>query len=319
MARPLRIEYPDALYHVTSRGNERRPIFRSDRDRKAFLQFLGMTVRRFGWSVTAWVLMTNHFHLIIQTPEPNLSRGMHWLNSAYAGWFNHEHERSGHLFQGRFKALLIEKESYFAEVLRYVALNPVRAGMVEKPEKYRWSSYRATAGLEAAPEWLDVDSVLRLFHPDSAVAQAGYRDFVAEKVSSQERLWDALANQLFLGTDAWLKRMRARVESKPRSTDHPRRQRGVGRPKMSAIIAAVAKVAQVPAAAIRAGGGSALGRLAAWIGWYEGWATLRSIAASLRLRSEGYISGLIRRCERELGGNATLLQQLDLAIGALRA
>jgi hypothetical protein len=113
--------------------------------------------------------------------------------------------------------------------------------------------------------------------------------------------------------------MRARVESKPRSTDHPTRQRGVGRPKMSAIIAAVAKAAQVSAAAIRAGGGSTLGRLAAWIGWHEGWATLRSIAASLRLRSEGHISGLIRRCDRELGGNAALLQQLDLAIGALRA
>jgi REP element-mobilizing transposase RayT len=99
MARALRIEFPDALYHVTSRGNERRAIFRCDRDRNTFLRLLGVAAKRFRWSVTAWVLMTNHFHLVIQTPEPNLSRGMHWLNGSYAGWFNHVHDGSGHLFQ----------------------------------------------------------------------------------------------------------------------------------------------------------------------------------------------------------------------------
>ena len=151
MARPLRIEFPGAVYHVTSRGNEKRPIFKNDGDRKAFLAFLAETAKRFGWSITAWVLMTNHFHLVLQTPEPNLSRGMHWLNGSYAGWFNHAHKRWGHLFGGRFKAFLVEKEAYFTEVLRYVVLNPVRAGMVTTPEKYRWSSYRSTAGLEQLP------------------------------------------------------------------------------------------------------------------------------------------------------------------------
>jgi putative transposase len=149
MARPLRIEFPGAVYHVTSRGNEKRRIFKNDRDRKAFLDFLAETAKRFGWSITAWVLMTNHFHLVLQTPEPNLSRGMHWLNGSYAGWFNHEHKRWGHLFGGRFKAFLVEKEAYFTEVLRYVVLNPVRAGLATAPEKYRWSSYRSTAGLDA--------------------------------------------------------------------------------------------------------------------------------------------------------------------------
>lgn len=177
MARPLRIEFTDALYHVTSRGNERRPIFRSDQDRRAFLDFVGQAARRFGWSVTAWVLMTNHFHLVIQTPEPNLSRGMHWLNTVYAGWFNARHQRSGHLFQGRFKSFLIEGETYFAEVLRYVVLNPVRAKMVQRPEDYRWSSYHATAGLIAS-DWLDVRAALRPFGDDMALAEANYREFV---------------------------------------------------------------------------------------------------------------------------------------------
>ena len=144
MARPLRIEFPGALYHVTSRGNEKRPIVRSNRDRKAFLRFLGEAAKRFNWSITAWVLMTNHFHLVVETREANLSRGMHWFNSAYAGWYNHARKRSGHLYEGRFKSFLVEKEAYRAEVMRYVVLNPVRAKMVKRPASQSLSGLTAT-------------------------------------------------------------------------------------------------------------------------------------------------------------------------------
>ncbi len=319
MARPLRIEFSDALYHVTCRGNEQRAIFRSDRDRKAFLGFLAEAVQRFGWSVTAWVLMTNHFHLVVQTPQPNLSKGMHWFNSAFVGWFNRVHKRSGHLYQGRFKALLIEKEAYFAEVLRYVVLNPVRAHMVERPENYKWSSYRATAGLDAAPDWLDLASVLPLFHQERESAQADYREFVCAKIDGEDCLWDKLTNRIFLGTETWTKEMRKIVETKPRSTDHPRAQRAVGRPKMHAIVEAVAKAAGTNAVSIRDTRGSVLRRLTAWIAWHEGLITLRSIAAGLRLRSEGHISNLIRRCDREFGLSETLLGYLDAALVTIRA
>jgi REP element-mobilizing transposase RayT len=318
MARPLRIEFPDALFHITSRGNERRPIFRTIRDRQTFLLFLGMAAERFRWSVTAWVLMTNHFHLVVQIAEPNLSKGMQWLNSAYANWHNRVHERSGHLFQGRFKALLIDKETYFADVLRYVVLNPVRAKMCGRPEEYRWSSYRATAGLEAAPEWLDVAAVHNLFGPEGEPAQAAYRDFVMAKIGCEDRLWDKLTNQLFLGTDGWLKAMRKQVETKPRSTDHPRTQRAVGRPKMYEIVNAVAKAAGETADSIRHTPGNKLRGLVAWIGWHEGLVTLRSIAASLRLRSEGHISNLIKACELSFSSSGTLLAHYDSAIVQLR-
>ena len=318
MARPLRLEFPGAVYHVTSRGNERRPIFQSDHDRETFLGFLGQAVKRFGWSVTAWVLMTNHFHLVIQTPEPNLSRGMHWLKGTYAAWFNRRHERWGHLFGGRFKAFLIEKETYFSEVLRYVVLNPVRAKIVERPEDYHWSSYRATAGPESAPEWLDLDAALSSFAPERDLAQLYYREFVAAKLASDERLWDKLVNAIYLGTEAWAKQMRVVVESKPRSTDHPKKQRAVGRPQMHAVVSAVARTAGVTPAAIRTMRGGPLRRLVAWIGWHEGLVTLRAIAASLRLRSEGHISGLIRRCEREFATSAELLGHLDQALAAVR-
>jgi putative transposase len=317
MARPLRIEFAGALYHLTSRGNERRAIFRSDRDRKAFLTFLGQAARRFGWSVTAWVLMTNHYHLVIQTREPNLSRGMQWLNGAYAGRFNRVHGRCGHVYQGRFKAFLIDKEAYFAEVLRYVVLNPVRAKMVERPEGYKWSSYRATAGLEIAPEWFDLATVLPLFGGAPEQAQPAYREFVLAAIGCEDRLWDKLTNQIFLGAEGWIKAMRKQVESKPRSTDHPRRQRAVGRPKMDMILGVVARADNVTAATLRARRGGMLRGLVAWIGWHEGLVTLRSIAASLRLRSEGHVSGLIKRCDRELGENRMLLASLDAALATL--
>lgn len=319
MARPLRIEFADALYHVTSRGNERRSIFRTNRDRQTFLLFLGLAARRFGWSISTWVLMTNHFHLVIQTPEPNLSRGMQWLNGTYAGWYNRIHGRCGHLFQGRFKAYLIDKEAYFAEVLRYVVLNPVRAKMCERPEQYRWSSYRAAAGLELPPEWLDLAAVHQLFGEECGRAQAAYREFVLAKIGCEDRLWEKLENQLYLGTEEWLKTMRAKVETSVRSTDHPRKQRAVGRPKMHEIVSAVAKVAGETAESIRKRRGHILRGLIAWIGWHEGLVTLRSIAASLRLRSEGHISYLIRRCEISFAENVLLLAHHDGAIAALRA
>jgi len=319
MARQLRIEFPDALYHVTSRGNDRREIFLTDDDRITFLAFLGEAVKRFGWSISAWVLMTNHFHLVIQTPQPNLSRGMHWLNGKYAAWFNRTHGRCGHLFQGRFHSFLIEKASYFADVLRYTVLNPVRANMVASPEAYRWSSYRAMAGLEKAPEWFDLAAALEPFGGQNADGWTEYRDYVDAAITSDERLWDKVTNAIYLGTESWTRAMRERVESKPRSTDVPLAQRAVGRPKMAAVIDAVARAAKISPDTLRARQGGNLRRLAAWMGWHEGLLTLRSIAAALRLRSEGYISNLIRRCTQELGDSRELLTHLDLAIATLRA
>jgi REP element-mobilizing transposase RayT len=319
MARPLRIEFAGALYHVTSRGNERRAIFRSDRDRRTFLTFLGEAVKRFRWSVTAYVLMTNHFHLVVQTPDPNLSRGMQWLNGTYAAWFNHRHKRAGHLFQGRFHAFLVEKEAYFAELLRYVVLNPVRAKMVEGPEAYRWSSYRATAGLEVAPAWLDVGSALAWLDVGPSATMTAYRHFVLEKIGCQDQLWDNVTNAIYLGSEEWTKRMRKLVESRPRSTDHPKPQRAIGRPDMHAIVKTVAVVGSTSHETARSVRGGPLRRLIAWIGWHEGLVTLRSIAAALRLRSEGYVSNLIRRCEREFARDSQLLANLDATLAILRA
>ena len=319
MARPLRIEFAGALYHVTARGNEKRPVFRSDADRLKFLDFLAIAVKRFNWSLTAWVLMSNHFHLVVQTREANISRGMQWLNGTYASWFNKRHKRCGHLFQGRFKGILVEEASYFAEVIRYVVLNPVRAGMVAHPEDYRWSSFRTTAGIEAAPAWLDVASVHALFQRNDATSAEIYQEFVLARVDAQERLWDQVTNGIYLGGEAWSKKMRALVESWPRSTDHPIEQRAIGRPSPQQVIAAVSRVAGVAAEDVRSRAGGQLRWLISWISWHEGLVTLRSIAASLRLQSQGQISTMIGRCERELGRNPSLLAKLDRTIEILRS
>src|SRR5213078_2185309 len=148
------------------------------------------------------------------------------------------------------------------------------------PADYRWSSYRATAGLEEAPEWLAAGVALLPFGPDAATASNEYQKFVCAKIGSKERLWDKVVHAIYLGSPEWAKRMRKQVESKLRSSDHPRKQRGVGRPRMHEVVAAVAKAGSTSVATIRKSRGGMLRALAAWLGWNEGWLTLRSIAAS---------------------------------------
>jgi len=319
MARALRIQYPGAVHHVTARGNERKRIFRCDADRRKFLELLGQATLRFGWLLPAWVLMSNHVHLVIETPlRLTLSDGIQWLNSSYAEWFNKKYGRVGHLFQGRFKSFLVEKEAYLHEVLRYVVLNPVRARMVERPEDYRWSSYRATAGLEAAPDWLALDALAPRFG-EADSWQTNYRAWVAEKSDSNEPLWGKVVNGIFLGTTTWLKMIRKKVESKPRSDEYPANQRAVGRPAMATIVDAVAKAFSTTAGVIRHGHGGLARMVTAWLGRWEGLARLRSIAAALRLDSCGRVCDLIRACERSLRRNPELQTIVDRAYATLAA
>ena len=307
MARALRIEYPGAVYHVTARGNERRDIFRDDDDREQFLRFLGDAVMRFGWILTDYTLMTNHFHLVLETPRPNLSRGMQWLGGIYAAWFNRKYGRSGHLFGGRFHAFLVEKEAYYLELLRYVVLNPVRAKIVARPEEYRWSSYRAMAGYEPAPEWLNVSELAAFFGPDRAGREM-FKAYVEEKLTSEERLFDHVQRQIYLGTESWIASMRTVIESKPRSDAHPRVQREVGRPSMTQIVDVVADELRIARRRLREGHGGVGRMLVAWLGWREGLHRLREIADTLGLRSLGRVSNLVREAEARLRSDAGLAE-----------
>ena len=168
MSRPLRIEYPGALYHITARGNAKQDIFFSDEDCHRFLELLGREIDQQRWLCHAYCLMGNHYHLLIETPEANLVKGMSRLNSVYTQYVNRRHERVGHLFQGRYKSIVVEKEGYLKELCRYIVLNPVRAGLVESPELWRWSSFRTTMGLDSEPVWLYKDWLLTLFGENGA-------------------------------------------------------------------------------------------------------------------------------------------------------
>jgi len=318
MTRPLRLEFPGSLWHVTSRGNEQRLIVVDDADRRLLLDLFGEAVDRFAWIVHQYVLMSNHFHLVFQLRENTLSRGMHWLNSRYAQAFNRRHARVGHLFQGRFHARLVEKEAYLLEVLRYVALNPVRAGMVRLPEQYPWSGHRALAGLAQAPAWHAVDHTLRLFAPDPDEARAFYTRFVDDGIALQRCPWRDVVGQIYLGTPAWAEEVQRRVHEQPRSDDHPLAQRELLASTMSQVIASVAAGLATNENLIRFGRGGEARMLAAWLGCHEARLELRSIAAALRVRSAGGISKLIRCCDQRLQADPRLRAAVERCTEVLR-
>jgi putative transposase len=181
MPRPHRIQIAGGLYHLTSRGNRRQRIFLDDHDRHRFLDLAGAVARRRGWLCSSYCLMPNHYHLLVETPEPDLSAGMQEINSLHAMWFNWRYALDGHLFQGRFKSVLVESEAHLLELARYVVLNPVRAGLCESPSEWVWSSYRATVGVDPKPDLLAPDRILEGFGGSPETARLRFAAFVQER------------------------------------------------------------------------------------------------------------------------------------------
>jgi putative transposase len=215
MSRPLRIEFPGAIYHVTSRGDRREPIFDDDTDRIAFVDVIAQALARFDACALAFCLMDNHYHLVLHTRRPNLSALMRQINGVYTQVYNRRHGKVGHLFQGRFKGILVDRDAYLLEVCRYVDLNPVRAGMVAEAAQWPWSSYRAHVGQAVAPVWLDTAAVHgyllgrdAISDRDRALTAKRYAMLVAR--GKDVRLWDnALKAQIYLGDEAFITRMLA--------------------------------------------------------------------------------------------------------------
>jgi putative transposase len=232
MARPLRIEFPGAVYHVTSRGDRRESIFDDDEDRHAFLNVVAQATERFDAAILSYCLMDNHYHLVIHTRRGNLSRFMQQLNGVYTQIYNRRHRKVGHLFQGRFKGILVDENAYLLEVCRYVDLNPVRARMVRDPGNWRWSSYRAHTGNTTPPAWLDTAAVHGyLLGRDAGTAadrrRAGLRYTALVAAGKGVKLWDeALTQQIYLGGPDFVERMQALIEKDASKTkDIPRMQR----------------------------------------------------------------------------------------------
>lgn len=212
MTRPLRLEFPGALYHVTARGDRKGAIFLNDNDRYAWLEVLEKVCSRCNFVVHAYCQMGNHYHLMVETVEGNLSQGMRQLNGSYTQNFNRRHGLVGHVLQGRYKAILVQKEGYLLELARYIVLNPVRAGMVPSPRDWKWSSYRATSGDSVAPPWLSAQWLLQQFGDSLDCAVPRYQKFVFDGIGALNPLAD-VRHQLFLG-DATFVAQHAQASSK---------------------------------------------------------------------------------------------------------
>lgn len=234
MARPMRIVYPGAVYHVTARGNRRGEIFTEDEDGYSFLIILGEVARRFNLLCHAYCLMGNHYHLILETPYGNLPRAMRQLNGVYTQTFNKRHCKCGHVFQGRYKAILIEKAAYLLEACRYVVLNPVRAGLADGPAAWRWSSYRSMVGLATSQDFLSTEWLLRQFDGDPPRARGLYVAFINEGIG--EKIWEDLQGGAVLGSEVFAQERVAYGQGGGDFMEIPRRQRLAARPALAEIL-----------------------------------------------------------------------------------
>ena len=234
MTRPLRIEYPGAIYHITSRGDRQENIYQDDHDRELFLDILSWVIQRTHWLCHAYCLMDNHYHILIETQEANLSYGMRQLNGVYTQKYNKIHNVTGHLFQGRYKSIIVEKQSYLLELCRYIVLNPVRANMVKYPWQWAWSSYRATAGKTAKLDFLTSDWILLQFGNNRESAQKDYVSFILDGIGN-DSLWEDLRGGIILGKDSFLVKIQGYIDEKEKIGEIPRIERYASRPSLSKI------------------------------------------------------------------------------------
>lgn len=242
MARPLRVEFDGAIFHVTARGNERRAIVRDDGDRNCWLEWLGRVVERYRLDLFSFALLDNHYHLFLETPHGGLSAAMQTLNGSYTSYFNRRHGRVGHLFQGRFKGILVESEGHYAELSRYVHLNPVRAGLVGRPEDYVWSSFRGYFRASWALEWVDYGRVLSEFGSHTGHARRAYRGFVEDGLGQamESPLRDAV-HGLILGGEEFVSKIKSFVQGRKDDGALPELRALRSYPGLDGIVAEVAR------------------------------------------------------------------------------
>ncbi len=345
MARPLRIEIPGGRYHLTARGNERHDVFRDDPDRHHFIGLLAQLPERFGVLLHAYVLMPNHFHLLLETPEANLSKTGQWLNVSYSVWFNRRHQRSGHLFQGRFSAVIIEDDAAFQEVGRYLHLNPVRvkrlgldkgrravakAGLTTRPSPemveerlarlraWTWSSYRAYAGYCKPPPWLTCDVLGALCGGrNSREEQAALREYTEQAVRDglMERPWERLLGGVVLGTQAFAERLRANLQGNSR--EQPALRQLTTAVTWEQIVRAVELVKGEPWEQFRDRHGDWGRDAALWLGRRAGRISLRELAEVMGGLDYCAASAAVSRFGRRLAQDPKLARTISGLEGQL--
>ncbi len=234
MARPLRIQYPGAMYHIISRGIGRMTIFHNEKDWKKFIQFMERVIQQHNWICHAYCLMGTHYHIFLETPDANMIVGMKYLNQLYSQFYNWKYRRVGPVLQGRYKSWLVEREEKFLDNCRYIVNNPVDAEMVEHPSEWPWSSFRATRGIEKTPGYLETDFLLRHFSSSRKKAQQMYEDFVLAGIGMDSPLKEA-KNQIFLGSDSFIAEAMQHADCTGMLIDIPKTQKLAARPTLGGI------------------------------------------------------------------------------------
>jgi len=341
MARPLRIERAGGWYHVTARGNERREIYRDERDRRHFLELLEGMVERFRLELHAYVLMSNHFHLMMALREPNLSRALQWLNVSYSVWFNRRHRRSGHLFQGRFKSVVVSPEAWGLALSRYVHLNPVRVeglglgkaergrsrqGVNDAPARdlvrrrigllrsYRWSSYRAFIGVEREPTWLECGEVLKLGGGSGKERRRRYRQYVEQAIREglKESPWESLRDQVVLGTGEFVEELKQSM--KGHAGERRRLERMTEqRPDWEHVVACVEKVKGNRWSDFQDRHGDRGREMVMHLARHAGGLTLAEVGRRSGLNSDAAVAMALRRYACRLAQDPEEVSRLDRA------
>ncbi len=226
MARSLRLEFEGAFYHITSRGNLRDRIFFDDKDRERFLEIIRRTKERYGYLLHAYALMENHYHLFLETPKANISQIMQNINTSYTVYINKRHKRFGHLFQGRFKGIIVDKETYLIVLSRYIHLNPVRARIVKNPEDYRWTSYREYIGACKEKESIvDTAETLSSFSKTKTAAMTAYREFVKEGIGEKHNPLEDVEAGVLLGSKIFIAKIRSMLQRRKPEEEIPQMKR----------------------------------------------------------------------------------------------
>jgi len=234
MARPLRIQYPNAMYHIISRGIGRMTIFHNEKDFSKFIQFMERVIAKHNWICHAYCLMSTHYHILLETPDANMIVGMKYLNQLYSQFYNWKYRRVGSVFQGRYKSWLVEREEKFLDNCRYIVTNPVEAKMVEHPSEWPWSSYRSTRGIEGVPAYLETDFLLRHFSTSRKKAQKMYEEFIIAGIGMDSPLLEA-KKQIFLGSDSFIAETMLHVNGNDEMNNVPKPQKFADRPSLEHI------------------------------------------------------------------------------------
>ena len=309
MTRPLRIQYPDAWYHVMNRGRSRIQIYKTPEDYFTFVELLRGASAMWKVRIAAYCLMTNHYHLLIQTPGANLSRFMRHLNGVYTQYFNRTYKSDGPLFRGRYKSIVVEKDSYLLELVRYIHRNPLQAGLVKRLEDYRWSTHRMYLANGQSGNWLHRDYVLSMLATEKQNRRQAYIDFMKKEEDAEliSTLYNKGKLPLLLGSKEFIEDIRHQYQGKANIKDTPQvRELFKEKSEIEEAVRQIYRVNREDLMQSRRGNYNEARNMAIYLMRKHTGASLSEIGCQFKMRSYSSVSSVVQRMEQALRSNKDL-------------